>query len=190
MYKAITDHFIIETVSNYDSAMALINDKMDEARKIMQDTDQLIQNAAMPGKIEEGMSSYGSGDIKDLYQTYERYQKIQRNTIRDMTGYMRELMERQDSMNRIYACYMVLCHRERRVLELLYKNEYMKVAAGILEAEEEFCASRSSVIRFKQKALGHIKELYASNLTHRQIFLLKPDMYGNFNLMNPECAYR
>lgn len=164
MYTTISDELIISVIGSYEQQMTELNGKIENAFTGMASDAELMEAASMPGLDNESIKNrrYTISDIYERYQIMRERQKI------EVSAYIRALIEKRETINRILSCYNVLPPEEQSVLDNLYvKYDYQ---TGIIKLMKELQVSRRTVIRKRKSAITHIRQLYDSELTNTEIY--------------------
>lgn len=149
-YEELTDHIHERLTKNYDS----LKRRLEQREK-----DELIFVASIPG-----------GELakpvipKDVSDAYTHYIELCREQIRDTYRSVIELTERQETMNRIMACYNLLPQKEHQILQILYE-ESGSYKEGVLSAISQLDITKATIDRRRKNALVTIREKYDSDLS-------------------------
>lgn len=118
MYKQIHDGLIIETLSNYRDMSAQITSMIEQILLNLSSDEELMVVASMPGKTNDGDGD--AGKFYDLSDVYEDFIKLKEKQAVEARLQIRELIERQETLNRIMAYFCVLPIEAQEVLDYLY----------------------------------------------------------------------
>ena len=122
----------------------------------------------MPGKTNDGDGD--AGKFYDLSDVYEDFIKLKEKQAVEARLQIRELIERQETLNRIMACFYVLPIEAQEVLDYLYVANDCSKEGRIQYMSKYQCDSRS-VTRRRRDALNLIKVLYKKDWTQEEIYM-------------------
>lgn len=174
MYKDITEKYIIQTLQCYEEKTAALRREMSAqyAQLFCRDND-VMKSVAYP-QMHSNATATDNSDILDVIEIYEKYQKLEKKKIFDIKSTMRDIVEEQETMNRIMAAFSVLDDQQKELLTYLYIDEPKKiVASAISEYAEKYEVSSVTIYRIRKKAIDKINTLYNSDLTQAEIYKCK-----------------
>lgn len=173
MYKQIYDGLIIETLCKYRDMSAQITSRIEQILQNMCSDEELMQVASMPGKSGEGNSN--AEKFYDLSDVYEDFLKLKDKQAEEARLQIRELVERQETVNRIMTCYYVLPMEMQEVLEMLYissetpkegMDDVKNFLASLNEADTKIdtiaVASENNVLGYKVLKITATEDQMAS----------------------------
>lgn len=188
VYSTVTDDFIISTIADYKGEVILIERKIETIRKSFAEEESLIYAASIPG-INGREDTPASPFERDLQTVYERYQKLKKIRTEDGIGYITELFEKKDSMDRVMASFRAIPENRRSVLENLYiKHRGMKRMQAIYETAKELFVTERQVMRLRRKALCDIRDLYESGKSLFELQMLPHDADCGAGLLEVRLA--
>lgn len=164
MLRTINEEYIIDVLKNHEFQL---KKNQEETKKILSGKDEagLIRAAAI--NHSESFNSH-TNELHDLDDVYRKYKKLTHDWELSIKEKIRALLEEQETINRILACYNILPINERYVLEQLYiKNSYKTGMAKLMNENDK---SRSTVLRIRKNAICKIKEMYNSRFTNLEIY--------------------
>lgn len=164
MLRTINEEYIIDVLKNHEFQL---KKNQEEIKKILSGKDDvgLIRAAAI--NHSESFNSR-TNELHDLDDVYRKYKKLTHDWELSVKEKIRALLEEQETINRILACYNSLSINERYVLEQLYiKNSYKE---GIAKLMNENDKSRSTILRIRKNAVDNIREMYNSKFTNFEIY--------------------
>lgn len=173
MYSEITDEFIINTLSYYDSRSKQLQEQMRVSYENLEQHDTLSSVVFPKLSIHEN-EVIDKNEMTDIADIYERYQKLSKNRVGDIYRFMRDTVEEQETMNRIMAAYEVLDEKEKNILRILYVDDpERKTVDSVKYLEKKYSYSEASIFRWRRIAIGHIHKIYDSQLTQSEIYGLQ-----------------
>lgn len=164
MLRTINEEYIIDVLKNHEFQL---KKNQEEIKKILSGKDEagLIRAAAI--NHSESFNSR-TNELHDLDDVYRKYKKLTHDWELSVKEKIRALLEEQETINRILACYNSLSINERYVIEQLYiKNSYKE---GIAKLMNENDKSRSTILRIRKNAVDNIREMYNSKFTNLEIY--------------------
>lgn len=171
MYSEISEKYIIETLQSYEEKTALLRKEMCQqyAQLYARDTDTL--DAAVYHSLNTNVPLSDNSDISDIIKIYERYQKMENKKILDIKLVMRDIVEEQETMNRIMAAYHSLDERQKDILSHLYiENPEITIKIKTYDLAEKYKYSCQNILKIRKKAIDQIMNLYNSDLTQFEIY--------------------
>ena len=174
MYKEISERYIIQTLQCYEEKTVALRREMSKqyAQLFCRDND-VMKSVAYP-QMHSNATATDNSDILDVLEIYEQYQKLEKKKIFDIKFTMRDIVEEQETMNRIMAAFSVLEDQQKDLVTFLYLTDPQKVIANaVTEYANKYSLSETSVYRMRRKALKQIKEIYDSDLTQAEIYKCK-----------------
>lgn len=174
MYKNISDTFILKTLGNYTARTEQLYRQMASCYRQLAKDDALtdVVFPSLDGK--EINVKHSIAYFHDISETYEKYKSLARSRTQDILHFMRNIVEEQESMNRILSSYEALNEKEKDILYILYiKTPDAKREDAVRALEKKYYYSRGTIFRWRRSALNHIRELYDSNLTQAEIYKLQ-----------------
>ena len=92
----------------------------------------------------------------------------------DIKSLMRDIIEEQESMNRIMAIYEILDEKERCVLERLYLHSTAdKVYESVQQLGTDYNLHPQTIYRIRRKTMDKIMSIYKSDLTQTEILQMR-----------------
>ena len=174
MYSEVTDEFIIKTLMNYEERTRILNAQMKNAFcNLAKNTQEIMESVSYPIQ-EMDFFRFQKNDWSDLIKTYESFKRLSKDQARDLNFLMRNIVEEQESMNRVMAAYEALEDMPKSLLKMYYiENPTSKKKVAIKRFGEEHSLSERSIYRIRTAALKRIKEIYNSDLTQSEIYRLQ-----------------
>lgn len=174
MYKDITEKYIIQTLQCYEEKTAALRREMSAQYAQLFAGDSDVMNCAAYPQMHSNVAVTDHSDVLDVIEIYEKYQKLERKKVFDIKFTMRDIVEEQETMNRIMAAFLALEDKQRELLLSLYaRDTQTTVAAAVTEYAEKYQLCDKTVYRMRKKALKKIKDLYDSDLTQAEIYKCK-----------------
>lgn len=173
MYKTLFDGFIKNTISDYDLLSEEITNKIEDILSKLSSDAELIEAVSMPGLGYSGCK--GSGTLHDIEDTYDAFIKLKNEQELNVRGQLRAYVEKQETMNRIIACYNALPEDEHRVLEYLYEKNKFK--EGLRQLIIDTDRAKATILRRRTSGIEHIKQLYNTDLSNLSLY--KADINKN-----------
>lgn len=169
MHSEINENLITAVIAGYSGLSQRISREIGNILNARNETDEneLIVAASMPGKSNEPSHSKNK---HDLYDVFERYERMKQGQEKNINGQLIRLIEEQETIDRIYAAYVALPWKYREVLYNLYGNENNIVEQGIYDLCKKFDKERTAILRWRKKAMNIIKELYNSDSSNLDFF--------------------
>lgn len=173
MYSEITDEFITNTLSYYESRTRQLTEQMRVSYENLEQHDTL-SSVAFPKPGKYGNDAVDKSGVTDIPDIYERFQRLSKERVNDICHFMRKTVEEQETMNRIMAAYEVLDEKEKNILKVLYIDDpERKTVDAVKYLEKEYSYSEASIFRWRRIAIKHIHEIYDSELTQSEIYGLQ-----------------
>ena len=147
MLRRVTEDYIVNVLKNHDQIV--LNCQI-ELLNIFKDKDEvgMIESASMSRKEPDGSAPTNS--LTDLQNVLEQYFKLNEEWEKSILANVRSLIETQETIYRIMACYNNLEQEQKYVLEQLYIKQQFKEGMQILIKELD--RSRASILRFRKNA--------------------------------------
>lgn len=176
MYKEIDQEFIIRTLRTYDARTIELRREMSTQYTLLNTQtldDELLQATAYPiyspSEIRHQMDS-----DSDIDEIYTRYIELSKQRVDDIKSLMRDIIEEQESMNRIMAIYEILDEKERCVLERLYLHSTAdKVYESVQQLGTDYNLHPQTIYRIRRKTMDKIMSIYKSDLTQTEILQMR-----------------
>ncbi len=177
MLRRVTEDYIVNVLKNHDQIV--LNCQI-ELLNIFKDKDEvgMIESASMSRKEPDGSAPTNS--LTDLQNVLEQYFRLNEEWRMSIYANVRTLIETQETIYRIMACFNNLEQEQRYVLEQLYIKHTFKEGIQILMKELD--RSRTSILNFRKNAIENVKSMYDSNQSNLELYGL--------NLKNGQNKYR
>lgn len=177
MLRRVTEDYIVNVLKNHDQIV--LNCQI-ELLNIFKDKDEvgMIESASMSRKEPDGSAPTNS--LTDLQNVLEQYFRLNEEWRMSIYANVRTLIETQETIYRIMACFNNLEQEQRYVLEQLYIKHTFKEGIQILMKELD--RSRTSILNFRKNAIENVKSMYDSNQSNFELYGL--------NLKNGQNKYR
>lgn len=165
MLRRISEDYIVNVLKNHDQ---LVLNCQIELVNILKSKDEvgMIESASMTRKEPDGSAPTNS--LTDLQNVLEQYFRLSEEWRISVYANVRTLLESQETIYRIMACYNNLETDMRYVLECLYVK--MSFKEGMQVLMKELDRSRASILRFRKEAIGEIKNMYDSNQSNLELY--------------------
>ncbi len=177
MLRRVTEDYIVNVLKNHDQIV--LNCQI-ELLNIFKDKDEvgMIESASMSRKEPDGSAPTNS--LTDLQNVLEQYFRLNEEWRMSIYANVRKLIETQETIYRIMACFNNLEQEQRYVLEQLYIKHTFKEGIQILMKELD--RSRTSILNFRKNAIENVKSMYDSNQSNLELYGL--------SLKNGQNKYR
>jgi len=177
MLRRVTEDYIVNVLKNHDQIV--LNCQI-ELLNIFKDKDEvgMIESASMSRKEPDGSAPTNS--LTDLQNVLEQYFRLNEEWRMSIYANVRTLIETQETIYRIMACFNNLEQEQRYVLEQLYIKHTFKEGIQILMKELD--RSRTSILNFRKNAIENVKSMYDSNQSNLELYGL--------SLKNGQNKYR
>lgn len=179
MLRRVTEDYIVNVLKNHDQIV--LNCQI-ELLNIFKDKDEvgMIESASMSRKEPDGSAPTNS--LTDLQNVLEQYFRLNEEWRMSIYANVRTLIETQETIYRIMACFNNLEQEQRYVLEQLYIKHTFKEGIQILMKELD--RSRTSILNFRKNAIENVKSMYDSNQSNLELYglTLKMDRINTDNL--------
>lgn len=165
MLRRVTEDYIVNVLKNHDQ---LVLNCQIELLNIFKDKDEIgmIESASMSRKEPDGSAPTNS--LTDLQNVLEQYFKLSEEWRMSIYANVRTLIETQETIYRIMACFNNLEQEQRYVLEQLYIKHTFKEGIQILMKELD--RSRTSILNFRKNAIENVKSMYDSNQSNLELY--------------------
>lgn len=166
----IDDEKIKEVLRHHQDLTRQIHEQVIDIRKKIDEVKQQCLEIASYPKIDFNVESRGSGYYKDLTDVYLKYQKFIQTQEKELANEMYLLIEKAESIHRLYLCFQALGGEEYEIINRLYiKGELYK------SAEKEMGLSHRAFEFERKRAIKNIQHLYESDKSNIQIVNLSKD---------------
>lgn len=167
MLRRVTEDYIVNVLKNHDQIV--LNCQI-ELLNIFKDKDEvgMIESASMSRKEPDGSAPTNS--LTDLQNVLEQYFRLNEEWRMSIYANVRTLIETQETIYRIMACFNNLEQEQRYVLEQLYIKHTFKEGIQILMKELD--RSRTSILNFRKNAIENVKSMYDSNQSNLELYCL------------------
>ena len=165
MLRRVTEDYIVNVLKNHDQIV--LNCQI-ELLNIFKDKDEvgMIESASMSRKEPDGSAPTNS--LTDLQNVLEQYFRLSEEWRMSIYANVRTLIETQETIYRIMACFNNLEQEQRYVLEQLYIKHTFKEGIQILMKELD--RSRTSILNFWKNAIENVKSMYDSNQSNLELY--------------------
>lgn len=165
MLRRISEDYIVNVLKNHDQ---LVLNCQIELLNIFKDKDEIgmIESASMSRKEPDGSAPTNS--LTDLQNVLEQYFRLTEEWRMSIYANVRTLIETQETIYRIMACFNNLEQEQRYVLEQLYIKHTFKEGIQILMKELD--RSRTSILNFRKNAIENVKSMYDSNQSNLELY--------------------
>lgn len=165
MLRRVTEDYIVNVLKNHDQIV--LNCQI-ELLNIFKDKDEvgMIESASMSRKKPDGSAPTNS--LTDLQNVLEQYFRLNEEWRMSIYANVRTLIETQETIYRIMACFNNLEQEQRYVLEQLYIKHTFKEGIQILMKELD--RSRTSILNFRKNAIENVKSMYDSNQSNLELY--------------------
>lgn len=165
MLRRVTEDYIVNVLKNHDQIV--LNCQI-ELLNIFKDKDEvgMIESASMSRKEPDGSAPTNS--LTDLQNVLEQYFRLNEEWRMSIYANVRTLIETQETIYRIMACFNNLEQEQRYVLEQLYIKHTFKEGIQILMKELD--RSRTSILNFRKNAIENVKSIYDSNQSNLELY--------------------
>lgn len=168
MLRKISEDYIVNVLKNHDQR---ILNCQDELVNIFKSKDEIgmIESASMTRKEPDG--SAPTNALVDLQNVLDQYFKLNEEWEKSILANVRSLIETQETIYRIMACYNNLEQEQKYVLEQLYIKHSFKEGVQILMKELD--RSRTSILNFRKSAMQNVKNMYDSEQSNLELYGLE-----------------
>ena len=165
MLRRVTEDYIVNVLKNHDQIV--LNCQI-ELLNIFKDKDEvgMIESASMSRKEPDGSAPTNS--LTDLQNVLAQYFRLNEEWRMSIYANVRTLIETQETIYRIMACFNNLEQEQRYVLEQLYIKHTFKEGIQILMKELD--RSRTSILNFRKNAIENVKSMYDSNQSNLELY--------------------
>ena len=165
MLRRVTEDYIVNVLKNHDQIV--LNCQI-ELLNIFKDKDEvgMIESASMSRKEPDGSAPTNS--LTDLQNVLEQYFRLSEEWRMSIYANVRTLIETQETIYRIMACFNNLEQEQRYVLEQLYIKHTFKEGIQILMKELD--RSRTSILNFRKNAIENVKSMYDSYQSNLELY--------------------
>ena len=165
MLRRISEDYIVNVLKNHDQ---LVLNCQIELVNIFKSKDEvgMIESASMTRK--ESIGSAPTNSLTDLQNVLEQYFRLNDEWEKSVLANVRALIETQETIYRIMACYNNLEQEQRHILEQLYIKHTFKEGIQILMKELD--RSRTSILNFRKSAIENLKSMYDSNQSNLELY--------------------
>lgn len=154
--RNLSETEIKEILRHREQKITNIHKKMISLYHELEDTEEVLESAALPSAELQGMPG-GKGGHKDLGDVLLRYNRQIYDRNEEIREIMWELVEEEDSISRVWACFHALGEPYYDILHELYvENQLYQVV------EHEFPGSHKTFERYRQQGIEQLLQLYHS----------------------------
>lgn len=165
MLRRISEDYIVNVLKNHDQLILSCQVKLINIFK-SKDEVGMIESASMTRKEPDG--SAPTNTLVDLQNVLEQYFKLNEEWEKSILANVRSLIETQETIYRIMACYNNLEQEQKYVLEQLYIKHSFKEGVQILMKELD--RSRTSILNFRKSAMQNVKNMYDSEQSNLELY--------------------
>lgn len=165
MLRRISEDYIVNVLKNH--AQLILSCQV-ELINIFKSKDEvgMIESASMTRKEPDG--SAPTNALIDLQNVLDQYFKLNEEWEKSILANVRSLIETQETIYRIMACYNNLEQEQKYVLEQLYVKHSFKEGVQILMKELD--RSRTSILNFRKSAIQNVKNMYDSEQSNLELY--------------------
>ena len=156
MNNKISEAAVKDILRNREKKIENIHKKMYSLHKELESTDEVLEAAALPAVKSDGMpGSHGTHqDLSDVYITYQKQLKDRNEEIRKI---MWALVEEEERISRVFACYYALDDPYYSILNAIYVENQLYQSV-----ENDFEMSHKTFEKNRQHAILLIIKFYES----------------------------
>ena len=165
MLRIISEDNIVNVLKNHDQRILSCQVELINIFK-SKDEVGMIESASMTRKEPDG--SAPTNTLVDLQNVLEQYFKLNEEWEKSILANVRSLIETQETIYRIMACYNNLEQEQKYVLEQLYIKHSFKEGVQILMKELD--RSRTSILNFRKSAMQNVKNMYDSEQSNLELY--------------------
>ena len=165
MLRRVTEDYIVNVLKNHDQIV--LNCQI-ELLNIFKDKDEGGKKEAAAMSRKEPDGSAPTNSLTDLQNVLEQYFRLSEEWRMSIYANVRTLIETQETIYRIMACFNNLEQEQRYVLEQLYIKHTFKEGIQILMKELD--RSRTSILNFRKNAIENVKSMYDSNQSNLELY--------------------
>lgn len=165
--KNLSETEIKDILRNREQKIANIHKKMFSLYRELEHTDDILESVAFPSTNLSGLPG-GKGCHKDLGDVLIKYNRQNYNRSEEIRRIMWELVEQEDSINRVWACFHALDDPYYSILYALYVENQLYQTV-----EDSFDVSHKTFEKYRQQGIELLIRFYDSgesiaDLMHKQ----------------------
>lgn len=154
--RILDEAAIKDILQNREKKIENIHKKMLNLYRELERNDEVMESVAYPSAGLSGLPS-GRGDHKDLGDVLLQYNRQLCNRNEEIRKIMWELVEEEDSISRLWACFYAINDPFYSILTALYvENQLYQVV------EDSFDISHKTFEKYRQRGVGLLLRLYNS----------------------------
>lgn len=155
--RKLNETEIKEILRNREKKIESIHKKMFSLYREMEHTDEIIESVAFPSTNYSGLPG-GKGGHKDLGDVLLKYNRQLYNRNEEIRRIMWELVEEEDSISRLWACFYALGDPYYSILNALYVENQLYQTV-----EANFDVSHKTFEKYRQKGIELLLRFYESD---------------------------
>lgn len=165
MLRKITEEYIVNVLKNHEQLILKCQLELVSTFK-GKDEIGMIESASMTRKEPDG--SAPTNALIDLQNVLDQYFRLDEEWRKSVYANVRALLETQETIYRIMACYNNLEQEQRHILEQLYIKHTFKEGIQILMKELD--RSRTSILNVRKTAIKNVKLMYDSKQSNLELY--------------------
>lgn len=154
--RNLSETEIKDILRNREQKIESIHKKMFRLYREMEHTDEIMESVAFPSTNLSGLPG-GKGGHKDLGDVLVKYNRQLYNRNEEIRRIMWELVEEEDSISRVWACFYALSEPYYSILYALYIENQLYQAV-----EDSFDVSHKTFEKYRQRGMELLLRLYNS----------------------------
>lgn len=155
--RKLSEMEIKDILRNRDQKIESIHKKMFHLYQELEHTDEIMESAAFPSTNYSGLPG-GKGGHKDLGDVLLKYNRQLYNRNEEIRRIMWELVEEEDSISRLWACFYGLGDPYYSILNALYVENQLYQTV-----EDSFDVSHKTFEKYRQKGIELLLRFYESD---------------------------
>lgn len=155
--RKLNETEIKDILRNREQKIENIHKKMLSLYREMEHTDEIMESVAFPSTNHSGLPG-GKGGHKDLGDVLLQYNRQLYSRNEEIRKIMWELVEEEDSISRLWACFYALGDPYYSILNALYVENQLYQTV-----EESFDVSHKTFEKYRQKGIELLLRFYESD---------------------------
>lgn len=167
IYQNFDARYVKKVLAGYEKRLMEIERRMEELYRMQNDTDELIRSLS----VQMDDFSGNNPKLKDVSSLLLRHKHLTEERQKEIQCEMWRLMEEEETIKRIWACYRALEGEEFWIIRELYAQDQLYAAV-----EKQSGMSHGKFEKKRSDAMKRIQKLYNSSLDNVSIIARKTEV--------------
>lgn len=167
IYQNFDTGYVKKVLSGYEGKLEEIEQRILELCRMQNDTDELIRSLS----VQAGDLTGNNPKMKDVSSLILRHKRLTEERKKEIQCEMWRLMEEEETIKRIWACYRALDGEEFWIIRALYVEKQLYAAV-----EKQSGMSHGKFEKKRSDAMKKIQKLYNSSMDNVSIIAHKAEV--------------